>query len=40
MRWQLQQPGLRQVWHVWGEKFRREYREFVDGVIREVEAAS
>lgn len=38
MRWQVKQPGIRQVWRDWGEFFPQGYRDFVDGLIREVEA--
>lgn len=40
MRLQFQQPGVRQCWRVWGEFFPQEYREFVDRLIREGEAAT
>ena len=39
MRWQLQQPGMREWWREWNRVLPREFRDFVEGVIREVEAA-
>ncbi len=40
LRWSLQQPGHQQWWREWSEKtYRGEYRDFVDGMIREGEAA-
>ena len=39
MRWQLEQPGVRQWWREWGGTFAQEFRDLVDGLIREGEAA-
>ena len=39
MQWQLQQPGAQQWWRRWPRVFPRDFREFVDGLIREGEAA-
>ncbi len=40
MRWQFQQPGIRQWWRAWRDVFDNEFSEFVDGLIREGEAAA
>jgi hypothetical protein len=40
MRWALQQPGIRQWWREWGAATcEEEFRDCVDGLIREGEAA-
>ncbi len=39
MQWQLQQPGGQQWWRQWSQIFRQDFREFVDSLIREGEAA-
>jgi hypothetical protein len=39
LRWQFQQPGVRQYWREWGEAYPQAFRDFVDGLIREAEAA-
>jgi hypothetical protein len=40
MRWVVQQPGYRQWWKQWaGESYSPDFRDYVDGVIREGEAA-
>ncbi len=39
LRWQLQQPGVREWWREWNRVLPSEFRDFVEGVIREVEAA-
>jgi hypothetical protein len=40
LRWQLQQPGIQQWWREWGAiTHEEEFRDFVDDLIREGEAA-
>ncbi len=39
MHWQLEQPGVRQWWREWRGTFAEEFQHFVDGLIREGEAA-
>ena len=39
LRWQLAQPGVRQWWREWRGTFAEEFQHFVDGLIREGEAA-
>jgi hypothetical protein len=39
MVWQMQQPGIQQWWREWGGAYPQEFRDYVDGVIREGEAA-
>jgi hypothetical protein len=40
LRWQVQQPGIQQWWREWAEvSFGTEFIEYVDGLIREAEAA-
>jgi len=39
MTWQLQQPGMQQHWRDWEFAYGDEFRAFVDGLIREGEAA-
>ena len=39
MHWQLQQPGGQQWWREWRWSVPQEFRDFVDGLIREGEAA-
>ena len=38
-RWLGQQPGVEQWWRQWGNLYRRDFRDYVDGLIREGEAA-
>lgn len=40
LRWQLQQPGVREWWREWNRVLPLEFRDFVEGLIREVEAAT
>lgn len=35
----LQQPGMRQWWNEWRDVYGDEFGEFVDGLVREGEAA-
>ena len=39
LRWTLRQPGARQWWCEWGAIQSSKWREFIDGLIREGEAA-
>jgi hypothetical protein len=39
-RWFLQQPGGRQWWAEWRFGYEAEFTDFVDGLIREGEAAA
>ena len=40
LRWHVQQPGIQQWWREWGTvTFGGEFRDLVDGLIRESEAA-
>ena len=40
LRWSVQQPGHQQWWREWSETtYRGEFRDFVDGLMREGEAA-
>jgi len=39
MAWSFQQPGQRQYWTEWSELFEEDFRVYVDGLIRESEAA-
>ena len=40
MRWSVQQPGYRQWWLEWaGGIYRGDFRNYVNGLIHEVEAA-
>jgi hypothetical protein len=40
MRWVVQQPGYRQWWDQWaGKSYSGDFRDYVDGLIREGEAA-
>jgi hypothetical protein len=40
LRWQLQQHGIQQWWREWGGiSHEGEFRDYVDGLIREGEAA-
>jgi hypothetical protein len=39
MRWQMQQLGAQQWWRDWGHTYPQEFRDLVDGLIREGEAA-
>ncbi len=40
LRWQLQQLGIQQWWREWGGiSHEEEFRDYVDGLIREIEAA-
>ena len=40
LRWQVQQPGIQQWWRDWRTvTFEGEFRDLVDGLIREGEAA-
>ena len=36
--WQVQQPGLRQWWGEWRTTFSDDFRDYVEGLIREGEA--
>ena len=38
-RWLFQQPGARQWWSEWRQTFGGDFASFVDGLIREGEAA-
>ncbi len=38
-RWQLQQPGMHQWWEEWKQIYDDDFIAFVDGLIREGEAA-
>ena len=38
-RWQLQQPGMQQWWDEWRKIYDDDFTHFVDGLIREGEAA-
>ncbi|MBW2496603.1 MAG: hypothetical protein JRF61_04960 [Deltaproteobacteria bacterium] len=40
MRWSTIRPGFRQYWLQWGEQTHRgDFRDYIDGLIREGEAA-
>jgi len=39
MRWAFQQPGPRQWWTEWRDMYEEDFRDFIDGLIREGEAA-
>jgi hypothetical protein len=39
MRWEFQQPGMKQWWSEWGYVYPADFRDFCDGLIREGEAA-
>ncbi|MBW2424470.1 MAG: hypothetical protein JRG86_09485 [Deltaproteobacteria bacterium] len=39
MRWYLHQPGMKQFWGEWREMYARDFIDFLDGLIREGEAA-
>jgi hypothetical protein len=39
MRWFVENRGSRQWWHEWGRVFPPDFRDYVDGLIREGEAA-
>jgi len=39
MRWLVENRGSRQWWHEWGRIFPPGFRDYVDGLIRESEAA-
>jgi hypothetical protein len=39
LRRMLQGPGMQQWWSKWGSDFPQQFRDFVDGLIREGEAA-
>ncbi len=38
-RWRVRQPGIAQRWGEWGFQYPQEFRDHVDGLIREGEAA-
>ncbi len=38
-RWLYQQPGVQQWWREWSSQVPLEYRDYVDALIREGEAA-
>jgi hypothetical protein len=40
LRWQLEQPGIRQYFRAYRENFSSDFCQIVDGVIREIEAAA
>jgi hypothetical protein len=37
--WSFQQPGMRQWWSEWRPVYPADFRGFIDGLIREGEAA-
>jgi hypothetical protein len=39
LRWQMQQLGAQQWWRDWSHSYPTEFRDYVDGLIREGEAA-
>ena len=39
LRWPVEQPGVQDWWHEWGTQFEDEFQRFMDGLIREAEAA-
>ena len=39
LHWQLSQAGGQQWWRQWSRVYPQDFREFVDGLIREGEAA-
>jgi hypothetical protein len=39
MRWVVPRPGYRQWWTEFGDTYPNEFRNYVDGLIREGEAA-
>jgi hypothetical protein len=38
-RWFFQQPGAKPLWSEWSHTFGGDFTAFVDGLIREGEAA-
>jgi hypothetical protein len=39
LRWFASQPGFQKYWSGFREEYPQDFREFVDGLIREGEAA-
>ena len=39
IRRMLREPGMQQCWNEWGDIFSEDFCEFIDGLIREGEAA-
>ena len=39
MGWAFQQPGQRQCWTEWRDMYEEDFGSFIDGLIREGEAA-
>jgi hypothetical protein len=39
MRWYLEQPGAQQWWRDWSRIYPQDFRNYIDGLIREGEAA-
>jgi len=39
LRWKVEQPGLRQWWREWSRIYPQVFKDYVDGLIRDGEAA-